>query len=264
MTSDLWVKVTVAVMLVPYNNVKGKVPKDGPSREETFLISSKDETNIQHVATVIEAFEKLGVLNPSQENCYSLEKIVRKLEEGEEGEEWRIAVFLYVRDLGKGQTGVKTDSPQTDDKQAIVTSRGYADHVTSNGVTVYPPDGPTGVSPSSPNSEACILKTLASLNDGVKNNSSNDTVMTAWPSNGKDSDGVAMGNMTSNEEVIKEKTDEVDGGKSLGPGFFSILHFLTAEVPINRLIGLYYRQYINPSSRYPGCKPLVYSMAGCS
>ena len=49
----------------------------------TYHIGNSDKGKIQQMATIVDSLEKLGVLDPSQKNCYTVDKIVKSLQRKE-------------------------------------------------------------------------------------------------------------------------------------------------------------------------------------
>ena len=87
----------------------------------TFSMSNKDK--LKDMAIIIESLEKLGVLSPSQQDCYSMDKIMKSKERLKGSEDtWKVGIYIYVREKSKegdaSQSGIAggpntTSSSQT-------------------------------------------------------------------------------------------------------------------------------------------------------
>ena len=78
----------------------------------TYHIGKTDKEKIQKMATIVDALEKLGVLDPSQKNCYTVEKIVKSLQT-EEDATYKVGIYLYIKETNN-KNNKDASSPQGD------------------------------------------------------------------------------------------------------------------------------------------------------
>lgn len=123
-------KVTLTVMAETQYDVSNSKHRS----EETFIIPMKDRERIKYVAAIIDSLEKLGVLDPSKQLCYTLDKIVKTKVVDNEGNPWKIGISLHVNEVGgkrlKSHDGTVTSLPGSD--AAMTPSGTNSDVVSQN------------------------------------------------------------------------------------------------------------------------------------
>ena len=62
----------------------------------TYRITKSDKEKIQQMATIVESLEKLGILDPSQKHCYTVDKIVKSLQK--EDSNYRVGIYFYIKE----------------------------------------------------------------------------------------------------------------------------------------------------------------------
>ncbi len=92
----------------------------------TFSMSNKDK--LKDMAIIIESLEKLGVLGSSENDCYSMDKIVKSKERIKESEDtWKVGIHIYVREKsnekGASQNGIADGPTTTSSSQTNTSSR---------------------------------------------------------------------------------------------------------------------------------------------
>ena len=79
----------------------------------TYHTGKTDKEKIHKMATIVDALEKLGVLDTSQKNCYTVEKIVKSLHtEGDAT--YRVGIYLYIKEANNNNNKDSSSSPQGD------------------------------------------------------------------------------------------------------------------------------------------------------
>ena len=79
----------------------------------TYHIGKTDKEKIHKMATIVDALEKLGVLDTSQKNCYTVEKIVKSLQtEGDAT--YRVGIYLYIKEVNNNNNKDSSTSLQGD------------------------------------------------------------------------------------------------------------------------------------------------------
>ena len=102
----------------------------------TFHIGKTDKEKIQKIATIVDAFEKLGVLDPNLKNCYTVEKIVKYLQTEDEST-YKVGIYLKIKETNNKNN--KDDSKS--DSLPKQSSSNSSSELSSNNTSSSDSDG---------------------------------------------------------------------------------------------------------------------------
>ena len=74
------------------------IPKIFSLLQITYDITADDETQVQHIALLIDTLENLSILDPNTKHCYTLDKIVKTTQPIND-KTWRIGIHLHVAEI---------------------------------------------------------------------------------------------------------------------------------------------------------------------
>ena len=63
----------------------------------TYRIEKTEKQKIEKMAIIVDALEKLEVLDPNQKNCYTVDKIVKTLDT-DGGGTHKVGIYLYIKE----------------------------------------------------------------------------------------------------------------------------------------------------------------------
>ena len=94
----------------------------------TYHIGNSDKGKIQQMETIVDSLEKLGVLDPTQKNCYTVDKIVKSLQmEGDST--YRVGIYFYIKESNNDKDNKQKDTSLSPQEQS--SSRDFSSNSSS-------------------------------------------------------------------------------------------------------------------------------------